>query len=136
MSFELTYPDGMKEIVLNVPKYNFNWQIMILRLRSTSRKVLRSQVGLQRKDRFQANYTEIVWSPLDKSWTICRQLAIILAAAQRAYGHGLNRRHGTHRDQMALRILLVRLQTHRAPRFRKPPSGKQHADPHYADAYI
>ncbi|MDP9171208.1 MAG: thiol-disulfide isomerase [Acidobacteriota bacterium] len=27
MSFELTYPDGRKERVLNVPHYDFNWQI-------------------------------------------------------------------------------------------------------------
>ncbi len=27
MSFELTYPDGRKEMVLNVPHYDFNWQI-------------------------------------------------------------------------------------------------------------
>jgi mono/diheme cytochrome c family protein len=26
-SFELTYPDGRKEMILNVPKYDFNWQI-------------------------------------------------------------------------------------------------------------
>jgi hypothetical protein len=27
MSFELTYPDGRKEMILDVPKYDFNWQI-------------------------------------------------------------------------------------------------------------
>src|ERR1700736_2964804 len=30
-----------------------------------------------RGGRFQPNYTEIVWSPLDKSWTTCRQLDMI-----------------------------------------------------------
>ncbi len=27
MRFEVTYPDGRKETLLNVPEYNFNWQI-------------------------------------------------------------------------------------------------------------
>ncbi|MDP9053808.1 MAG: cytochrome c [Acidobacteriota bacterium] len=27
MSFELTYPDGRKEMILDVPKYDFSWQI-------------------------------------------------------------------------------------------------------------
>ncbi|MDP9112354.1 MAG: cytochrome c [Acidobacteriota bacterium] len=27
MSFELTYPDGRKEMILDVPKYDFTWQI-------------------------------------------------------------------------------------------------------------
>jgi hypothetical protein len=27
MSFELTWPDGRKEKILDVPKYDFNWQI-------------------------------------------------------------------------------------------------------------
>jgi hypothetical protein len=27
MSFEMTYPDGRKEKILDVPKYDFNWQI-------------------------------------------------------------------------------------------------------------
>ncbi|MEE2777375.1 MAG: cytochrome c [Acidobacteriota bacterium] len=26
MSYELTYPDGQKEVLLDVPNYNFNWQ--------------------------------------------------------------------------------------------------------------
>jgi hypothetical protein len=26
-NFELTYPDGRKEVILNVPKYDFNWQL-------------------------------------------------------------------------------------------------------------
>jgi len=28
MTYHLTYPDGRDEIVLNVPKYDFNWQIL------------------------------------------------------------------------------------------------------------
>ncbi len=28
MTYELTYPDGRKEIVLSVPKYDFNWQLL------------------------------------------------------------------------------------------------------------
>jgi len=26
-NFELTYPDGRKEMILNVPNYDFNWQL-------------------------------------------------------------------------------------------------------------
>ena len=59
----------------------------------------RSHFGLQMRT-LPGNYTKIVWSPLDKSWTICRQLAIILTAAQRAYGNtAFNRQQGTHRDK-------------------------------------
>jgi hypothetical protein len=28
MTFSVTYPDGREEILLNVPKYNFNWQLI------------------------------------------------------------------------------------------------------------
>jgi hypothetical protein len=28
MTYELTFPDGRKQTVLNVPKYDFNWQIV------------------------------------------------------------------------------------------------------------
>ena len=28
MTFSVTYPDGREEILLNVPKYSFNWQLI------------------------------------------------------------------------------------------------------------
>ena len=28
MTFSVTYPDGREEILLNVPKYSFNWQVI------------------------------------------------------------------------------------------------------------
>ena len=28
MTYTLTYPDGRKQVVLSVPKYDFNWQMV------------------------------------------------------------------------------------------------------------
>jgi len=33
MTYQLTYPDGRQQVVLSVPKYDFNWQLLYQPLR-------------------------------------------------------------------------------------------------------
>jgi hypothetical protein len=60
MAYHLVYPDGRDEIVLNVPKYDFNWQLQYqpakpLRVPKGTRMYVEAHYDNSRANRFNPN---------------------------------------------------------------------------------
>jgi hypothetical protein len=72
LTWTVTYPDGREEIVLRVPKYDFNWQILYeferpLKLPAGSRITAVAHYDNSINNRFNpAPQNEVYWS--DQSW--------------------------------------------------------------------